>query len=256
LSFTHQALAQALRHHRAGELAAAEAEYREILLRAPRHPDVLNMLGAICLQTGREGEAIQLLNRLLEIRPHSCEVHNNVGVVLGTVGRLLEAEASYRRAINLRPGYADAYHNLANTLKKLARLDEAEQVLRDGLRHAPTHPPLHNGLGGLAIDQGGLYAALKHYWRCASLQPKVLRLTATCSSGYCTTRARTASNSSTPTAPGPGATRSHCARIAASTTYTAPPAGPCALATSHRTFANTPWCGSLSRALPTTTRSR
>ena len=53
------ALAQALRHHHAGEFRAAETCYREILALDPNHLDSLHLLGVLSHQLGRHREAIR-----------------------------------------------------------------------------------------------------------------------------------------------------------------------------------------------------
>jgi protein O-GlcNAc transferase len=166
-----EALRAALHAHRHGRLADAEHTYRRVLNDEPANSEALQLLGALCIQTGRCEEAIGLLRRALHVRPGASEILNNLGIAYEGAGHLPDAEATYRSALRSRPGFVDALNNLGNTLKKLGRLREAEQAHRDALRHRPAHAVTHAALGGVALDQGDLDAALKYYWRAASLRP-------------------------------------------------------------------------------------
>ena len=59
---TADPLSAALDHHRAGRLPLAERLYRQILLQHPNHADAWHLLGALCLQAGRPGEAVDLIS--------------------------------------------------------------------------------------------------------------------------------------------------------------------------------------------------
>lgn len=50
----------AVMHHQAGQLAKAEACYRQVLKAQPNHADVVHLLGVIALQVGRYDVAVKL----------------------------------------------------------------------------------------------------------------------------------------------------------------------------------------------------
>ncbi|MEE8202501.1 MAG: tetratricopeptide repeat protein [Alphaproteobacteria bacterium] len=60
-------LVSAVRLHQAGALAEAEALYREVLAAEPRQADVLNQLGVVVHQTGRDDDALDLIDRAIAI---------------------------------------------------------------------------------------------------------------------------------------------------------------------------------------------
>ena len=64
-----QIFAQALTLHQRGQLGEAERLYRQVLARHPDHPDALNLLGVLALQSGRNEQAIGLIERWLSRRP-------------------------------------------------------------------------------------------------------------------------------------------------------------------------------------------
>ncbi len=93
-------------HHRAGHLAAAEAEYQRVLAVEPAHPDGPHLLGVIAHQVGENGRAIELIQVAIARRPDVPEFHNNLVNALLAVGRLDEALATARRAVDLLAKYS------------------------------------------------------------------------------------------------------------------------------------------------------
>src|SRR6516165_10069240 len=85
-----QLLATALRLHQAGQLAAAEACYRQVLA----------------------------------AQPNLAEGHFSLGHALTAQGKLDEAVAACRRAIGIKPDYAAAHYNLGYALAEQGKLDE------------------------------------------------------------------------------------------------------------------------------------
>jgi predicted O-linked N-acetylglucosamine transferase (SPINDLY family) len=202
-----QALQVALGHHQAGRLAEAEALYRQVLDRAPDHPDALHFLGVLAGQAGRPDRAIALIGRAiaaqpanalyhsnlgevyrrsgeldraldhfrraLELQPDAAEPHNNLGNVLWQTGRPEEAAVLYRRAIALRPDYAEAHSNLGVVLTARGRLDEAVAALRRAIALAPGHAEAHSNLGDALKGQGRIEDALEAYRRAIALAPNL-----------------------------------------------------------------------------------
>ncbi len=64
-----QALRTAKRHHQAGNLAAAEKIYRQILDQEPNDSEALRLLGIVENQRGNFDAAIDLIGRAIRIKP-------------------------------------------------------------------------------------------------------------------------------------------------------------------------------------------
>jgi cytochrome c-type biogenesis protein CcmH/NrfG len=56
-------LAEAVRHHGAGDLARADALYRRVLAVDPEHPDALHLHGVVAHQRGRHQAAVEHIRR-------------------------------------------------------------------------------------------------------------------------------------------------------------------------------------------------
>jgi protein O-GlcNAc transferase len=134
-------VAAGLRHHRAGQLAEAEQNYRAALKHRSDHSDALHLLGVIAIQGQRYAAAVALSarpflstqtirplspilvsrsstradstrrDRALALKPDYVEAWHNRGRVLQHLGRLDDALASYQRAVTLSPGLAESFNN-------------------------------------------------------------------------------------------------------------------------------------------------
>ncbi len=131
-------LAAAVRQHETGELAAAEALYRQVLAREPEHPDALHLLGLIAQASGDLTSAATGIRRALALRPGEAVFHYNLANVLRDAGQLDDAITSYRAALILRPQDPDTLLNLGNALVAHGELATAADCFRALLRHAPT----------------------------------------------------------------------------------------------------------------------
>src|SRR5438105_8307809 len=92
-------VAQALAHHRAGELGRAEALYRAALERDPGSADAWHLLGVLFTGRGQPHLALDHIGRALELRPGDAGFLLNYGVALQALGRVAEAEASFRATV-------------------------------------------------------------------------------------------------------------------------------------------------------------
>jgi predicted TPR repeat methyltransferase len=202
-------LAAAVRQHEAGELAAAEALYRDVLARDPEHPDALHLLGLIAHAAGNFAAAVTGIRRALALRPGEAVFHYNLANVLRDAGQLDDAIASYRAALALhnvnRVIDADTLLNLGNALAAHGEPGAAADSYRMLLRHAPQHleaqvnlaqvlcalgdvagaraayqavvafdvgnVAAHLGLGALCQEAGDFDAAYRHYQAALQTDP-------------------------------------------------------------------------------------
>jgi predicted O-linked N-acetylglucosamine transferase (SPINDLY family) len=108
-------LQSALARHEAGDLDAAEAGYRALLIESPDHPDALHLLGLLMDQRDRLEEAVEWIRRAIAVAPQTGVFHFNLGNVLRRRGEHDAAKAAWRRAAVLAPDLtADAYQCVAS----------------------------------------------------------------------------------------------------------------------------------------------
>ena len=130
-------VAKGVAAHRAGQLAAADREYRAALALAPAHPVALHNLGLVELQRGRAAHAVGVLERAIAVAPHDVEFQHGFGQALAAVGRVVEAIARFRDVVARQPDHAVAWYNLGLALERTGNRADAEAAFRQALRIAP-----------------------------------------------------------------------------------------------------------------------
>lgn len=157
--------AAAVRVHQSGDLAAAEAAYRDLLRAVPTHAGALSNLGSIRAKLGDEDEGVRLYQLALAARPNfpdalynlgnihrragrleqagelfaACTVadpdhaaaHFNLGVMCAQFGRFGQGEAAFRRVVEIEQKVGRAHLRLGEMLHRLGRPDEAVAYLRE-----------------------------------------------------------------------------------------------------------------------------
>jgi tetratricopeptide (TPR) repeat protein len=198
-------LQTALAHHRAGEIAEAEAGYRSLLEKVPNHPQALHMLGVLETERGRPRVAIELIGQALRAVPNFADAHVNMGNALGLAGEREPAIESYRQALASRPDFVIAHShiarvqielrrfeaaithcqaaiaidstflpariNLARALKAAGRMQDAGQAWRDVIALEPGRAESYYELGVELSDLGQYEAALHALSRAVAFEP-------------------------------------------------------------------------------------
>jgi tetratricopeptide (TPR) repeat protein len=171
MSASSETFAQAIEHHQAGRLQAAERIYRQILAAEPQHADAWHLLGLIAHQVGKQQFAVEYIAYAIRLSPSVAAFHNNLGVSYQALGRLDEAAACWRRAVELQPDYAEAHANLGNLLREHGHTDQAIVCYRRALQLRPDYAEAHNSLGFALRRQGRLDEAAACYRRALELNP-------------------------------------------------------------------------------------
>ncbi|HTV48546.1 MAG TPA: tetratricopeptide repeat protein [Phycisphaerae bacterium] len=150
---TQQALDLALQHHHAGRLPQAEAIYREILARDPKHSDAWHLLGVVAHMVGRNQEAVELIGRAVKLNPTTAIYYNSAGVALMALGRVDDAIMAYQSALRYKQNYPEAHNNLGNALKAQKRLVAAITAFQTAVTIKPDYAEAWNSLGTIYLTQ-------------------------------------------------------------------------------------------------------
>ncbi|OJY70276.1 MAG: hypothetical protein BGP12_21215 [Rhodospirillales bacterium 70-18] len=164
-------LAAALRAHRDGRLAEAEALYRRVLDRAPGEPMAPYLLGLLTLSDGRAAEAEMLLRYALALRPHDTDTSRALARACAATGARGEAIDLYRAVLAARPDDAAAGVNLANVLRDEGALAEAEAACRAALALRSDLMEGHVTLGSILLAAGDATSAVDAYRAAVALRP-------------------------------------------------------------------------------------
>ena len=119
---------QAIAAHRAGDLARAEALYRQVLRADRDNVPALHMLGFLCAQQSRYDEAVRLIGRALERQPgdvaalvdqpaapHLADLVYAVGKLIAAV---LDVDASLRQRKVAAVDIGDARHQTTDDRRR------------------------------------------------------------------------------------------------------------------------------------------
>lgn len=120
-----------------GDLAGAEAAYRQAIEADPDDAVAYEALGSVLSLENRLSEAISSYRRALELDPEDARAHHDAARLLLRASRTEEAADHLRRAVELVPDYAAAYHDLAAALERQGRLEEAEAAARQAVELQP-----------------------------------------------------------------------------------------------------------------------
>ncbi len=163
--------AQAVEHHRAGRLAAAESLYRKVLPTDSRHADALHLTGVAASQLGRLDEALELITQAVRERPDAAAYQLSLGQVHAAASRLDDSIAAYRQATVLAPQWADVWFGLGVALQAANRQQEAIDVYRRLLRIEPDHPDACHNLASALELSAHMDEAISLYHRALELEP-------------------------------------------------------------------------------------
>lgn len=108
-----------------GEIAQAEAVYRQILAAAPHHLPALNFLATQAIRRGDFAEAIAHLEQALRAAPDRAVSHQNLAMAYKAAGDRERALAGLGRATELDPGLRTAHLHMGALLEEMGRKDEA-----------------------------------------------------------------------------------------------------------------------------------
>ncbi|MHB1046456.1 MAG: protein kinase domain-containing protein [Thermoanaerobaculia bacterium] len=187
-------------------LAAGTAQ-RAIGL-APTLPEAQVTLGEVLTETGRAGEAVDVLRkalagdprsvpallalvealgrsgdaggaekaalRVVELRPTSPVAFNRLGVLYFLTSRYEKAVEAFRQAIALNPDVPRAHLNLGAALLRLGRFEEARAALEETIRIEPV-PQAYSNLGVAQYLLGRHPEAAASFQRAVDLAPKDYR---------------------------------------------------------------------------------
>lgn len=116
---------------------------------------------------------LEALNHLLERFPQSSVLLNNKGLVLAKkLSRYDEALDCLNRALEINPLLADAHNSLAVMYKEMHDIERAEQSVRTALSIKDDYPEAHNLLGIILKAKGDSSGAAESYKRAIEITPE------------------------------------------------------------------------------------
>jgi tetratricopeptide (TPR) repeat protein len=154
-----------------GRLAEALDLYEKVLDLKPELTAAHLNLGIALQNEEKLEESLRCYQKVLLLEPELPAVHNNIGSVLRLQGKLPEAAAFLEKAIELDPNQPVAYNNLGAVLQAQKKWDEALAAYERARTLAPQDVEAYNNIGYLYSSQEKLDLALEWYSRAHAVQP-------------------------------------------------------------------------------------
>ena len=161
----------AAEQHAAGRVRDAEAYCRQILKQYPDHIDTLLLLARIAHESRRTAEAIELLRKVVALRPSIPEARSNLGTLLAMTGNFDEAISEFHSALSLRPGDPAFHNNLGNAFRGKGDDASAIEQYRRAIAVRPDYADAHNNLAGLLGAAGRHEQAIEGFRAVVHLRP-------------------------------------------------------------------------------------
>jgi tetratricopeptide (TPR) repeat protein len=158
--------------HRAGQFAAAERIYAEVLRQDPTDWRVHLSLGGALLAMRRHHEALASFDAALALQRDCVEAHHGRGMALHQLSQPDAALESFDAALALQPRSADLCNSRGNALRRLQRLPEALSSYERALALQPDLAVAHNNRGLVLQALGRQLEAAQSYQRALALQPQ------------------------------------------------------------------------------------
>ena len=162
-----------LEQYQRGNLEGAEKKFRQVILVDNRNIHGLNLLGMICVNTGRHEEAVQLITDALKISPIDAQAQGNLGLAYQRMGNLKLAESCFRKSIELGGKNRTIFNSLGNVLRESGRASEAVQVYESTLKVDGKYAECWTNLSQALVELGEFGDAFKAVSRALQIDPSL-----------------------------------------------------------------------------------
>ncbi|ASU40161.1 hypothetical protein hmeg3_18960 [Herbaspirillum sp. meg3] len=163
---------QAVALHQRGDHDKAEAVYKKVLAKAPKHFQALYLMGMLQLHREDPAAAIEWIDKALKINPTHVDAQFDRATALEDVERYTEALRSYDLVLALKSDFTEALYRRGNVLRAMKRHMEALDCYKRVLAAQPDHAQAWLKQGNSLNDLGRLSEALTCYEKAVEVAPE------------------------------------------------------------------------------------
>jgi tetratricopeptide (TPR) repeat protein len=153
------------------KLDAALEEFALVRQELPNDPATLSYIGLIHLSQQQYGEALEVLEKAVQLKPDMVDAHLNLGNVYDRLKRYTDALREFKIAAQLQPKSSDAFYDLGAVYYELKRLPEAVTAYQKAAALSPNDPVVQNNLGFALEASGRIAPAIVAYERATRFAP-------------------------------------------------------------------------------------
>lgn len=117
--------------HLKGDLLGAISCYRRVILDSPNNFVAYSNLGNSLRELGRYDEAIEPLQRALDMAPSCVEAAHNIGLCYKSIGKTNEAIVYFKRALSIKKPYAAPLRALFEMYRQHGDIGAAINLLKE-----------------------------------------------------------------------------------------------------------------------------
>lgn len=154
-----------------GQTQEAIAKFREAILLAPTFEPAMSNLAQLLVNEREDGQAIEVLERLLGQYPENARGHSIKGTVLARRGHDDRAMAEFRLAIELSPELVDPHLHVGTLLLKNGQIEEAEASFDRALALDSNNVDARLGQARAVYASGGRARAVVEYQNIIDTHP-------------------------------------------------------------------------------------
>ncbi|MCF8055359.1 MAG: tetratricopeptide repeat protein [Desulfocapsa sp.] len=138
----------------------------------PNNPTIYFEYGLLLEEEGRQAEAIESMEKVLELQPDHAEALNYIGYTWADMDINLEQALKYiQKAIELKPGNGYIQDSLGWVYFRMGDLASAKVELMRAIDLEPNDPNIHDHMGDVYLQQGDIEKAREAYQRAEELYP-------------------------------------------------------------------------------------
>jgi Flp pilus assembly protein TadD len=108
----------------------------QLMLVAPDDVRVVGEYGKVLVQKGRAREALDFLNRAVQLKQNDWTIYSALGVAYDQSGDYNSARLAYQRALALKPGESTVLNNFAMSRMLAGDLPEAKRLIGEASAEA------------------------------------------------------------------------------------------------------------------------
>lgn len=165
-----------------GQTKKAEAVFRELLQKHPKHGQALNNLGMIAFNRGQTSTAIDFFQKAAAVKASggyaNLAMLDRDKALNGDTRALKEAVDNIHRALAVDSSNISAYEMLATVIydhaKNKSQLEIARLIIVQALKLDPKHAPLYNLQGLVLLKMDEVTRALKQFRQAVAINPKLI----------------------------------------------------------------------------------
>jgi Flp pilus assembly protein TadD len=133
-----------------GDYAGATKILAQLTLVAPDNANVVGEYGKSLVQQGRPRDALDFLNRAVQLQPGDWTLYSAMGVAYDQNGEYSKARNAYQQALSMKPGNPGVLNNYALSRMQAGDLATAHQLMAQASAVASTDPKIARNVALLA----------------------------------------------------------------------------------------------------------